>query len=189
MQNLDYKTVGKGDCLIAPPNMPDARFSNAVILIFDHDSEGSLGLIVNKSTQHTISELTDSSEYPRVGDRPVNWGGPVHPNVVNVLHTSDWKTSKTVSITSDVLVTSDSRMYDYIENSAEPDKWKSFFGFASWAPNQLEGEISGMHPWKKEQSWLILKNPTAEFLFNCDEDRMWDEALLMCSRQAVDSWL
>jgi putative transcriptional regulator len=189
MAELDYKNIRPGDCLIAPPNIPDSRFSKAVILIFDHDKDGTLGLIINRVTPHTIEELTDTDDYPRVGHRTVNWGGPVHPSVVNVLHTSDWKTAKTLKITSDIFITSDSRMYDYIEHSAEPDKWKSFFGFASWSPNQLEGEIAGSYPWKKDQSWLILKNPAVEFIFDCDEEAMWDEALAMCSKQAVESWI
>lgn len=189
MQNLDYKNIGVGDCLIAPPNIPDSKFSKTVILLFDHDKEGSLGLIINRPTQHTIEELIDSDDYPRIGSLSVNWGGPVHPNVVNVLHTNDWKTAKTLPITRELSITSDSRMYDYIEHSAEPNNWKSFFGFASWAPNQLEGELSGTYPWKKDQSWLILKNPSMEFVLNADEDTMWDEALAMCSKQAVESWI
>jgi putative transcriptional regulator len=188
MNKTNYRDVAIGDCLIAPPNVSDARFSKAVILIFDHDARGSMGIVINRATDHDITALTDSEEYVRIGNRLVNWGGPVHTNVVHMMHTSDWKTSKTVRVTPDLSLTSDTRMFEFVEHSAEPNLWKPFFGFCSWAPNQLEGELSGSYPWTKDQSWLILKRPTAEFLLNSDEDAMWDEALAMCSQQAISSW-
>ena len=188
MNKLNFKDVSVGDCLIAPPNIPDPRFAKAVILLFDHSSSGSLGIVLNRATDHDIEALTDSDKYDRVGNRLVNWGGPVHTNVVHVVHTDDWKTVKTIRVTPDLSVTSDSKMFDYINQSTEPTLWKTYFGFCSWAPNQLEGELSGSHPWNHDQSWLLLKRPNVEFLLNSDEDSMWDEALAQCSQQAISSW-
>ena len=44
---IDYQ----GQLLLATPKMTDFRFERAVILICSHNTEGAMGIIVNKPTQ------------------------------------------------------------------------------------------------------------------------------------------
>lgn len=39
---------GKGSFLIANPVLPDPNFSRTVVLLCNHDAEGSFGLVVNR---------------------------------------------------------------------------------------------------------------------------------------------
>jgi putative transcriptional regulator len=188
MNKIQTNNIRVGDCLIAPPNMKDPRFAKSVILLTSLGSQGVVGFVVNRPTAYSIAQITENDSFHRIGDIEVNWGGPVHNNVVHILHTKDWQTSRTKSINSEINSTSDSMMFSYIDNGTEPTKWKSFLGFSSWTRDQLEGELSGVEPWIPEQSWLILKNPSSEMIFNLDGDVMWNEAISFCSKQAVNDW-
>jgi len=178
--------VSSGDCLIAPPNCPDPRFKNSVVYIWEHGEAGTQGLVLNRPTNHALSEIVDN--FGAQGDRTMNWGGPVYPNVVYMLHTAEWGTSRT-RVVGDISHTSDNRMFEFIKDGTQPDRWEVFFGHASWAPGQLEGELSGTGPWTKGQSWLILKGVKAEWVFETDPENMWDQAIVDCSKQSVDSWI
>ena len=188
MNKTQTNKVRVGDCLISPPNMKDPRFAKSVILLTAHGSQGSVGFVLNRPTAYTIAQITENNDFRKIGDIEVNWGGPVHNNVVHILHTKDWQTSRTKSVNSEINITSDSMMFSYIENGTEPTRWKAFLGFSSWTGDQLEGEVSGVEPWIPEQSWLILKNPSSEMMFNLDGDLMWNEAINFCSKQAVNDW-
>jgi putative transcriptional regulator len=188
MNKVVTQDLKVGCCLISPPAMKDPRFAKSVVLLTAHGREGSMGFILNKPTNFSIAQITESDDFRKIGDQEVNWGGPVHTNVVHMLHTKDWQTDRTRSVNEDISITSDGMMFRYLENGTMPDRWKAFLGFSSWSSNQLEGELSGQQPWDPNQSWLILRNPTAEMMFNLDGDEMWNEALNFCSKQAVNDW-
>ena len=49
MKNLTNQII------IAMPQMPDDRFKKSVVLIFEHNSQGATGLIINKPIDKEIS--------------------------------------------------------------------------------------------------------------------------------------
>ena len=65
--------------LIASPHLPDPTFSEAVVLILEHNAEGAFGLVLNRPTGTTIGELWKlvSEESTFDNDQPVSSGGPV----------------------------------------------------------------------------------------------------------------
>lgn len=176
-----------GDCLIAPPTCRDPRFKKSVIYLWEHSEEGSAGVVINRPSNHCVGEIIDTVP-ENIGDRIMHWGGPVHTHVVFMLHTLDWQTHRSNIINSSMGVTSDIKMFDYM-SAEQPDAWNVFFGHASWGPGQLEGELKGEGPWDPSHSWLILKNPDTEWLFDTATELMWDTAVEACSRQAIDSWI
>ena len=48
--------VEKGVLLVASPTMDDPNFRQTVILVLEHGSEGTLGLVLNRSTNVLLSE-------------------------------------------------------------------------------------------------------------------------------------
>jgi putative transcriptional regulator len=176
-----------GDCLIAPPFCKDPRFKKSVIYIWEHGASGSAGAVINRPTNHIIGELVSSTE-AHIANHIMYWGGPVHTTLVFMLHTNDWKTGRSNNITEDLSVTSDNRMFDMIADD-QPNEWRVIFGHANWGPGQLDGELSGIAPWTPNHSWLVLKKPTVEWLFNADTDKMWQEAINACTKQSIDAWI
>ena len=85
-----------GSLLIAAPGMPDPRFAETVIYIVEHDSSGAFGLVVNRPMgEFNLGELmralglnSDSDIDAR--NVAMRYGGPVQPELLWVLHGSDW---------------------------------------------------------------------------------------------------
>src|SRR5512147_27194 len=51
-------SVGKGVLLVASPALDDPNFRQSVVLVLEHGSEGTLGVIMNCSTNVLLSEAS-----------------------------------------------------------------------------------------------------------------------------------
>ena len=79
MENGSY---GKGSFLIANPVLPDPNFSRTVVLLCNHNDEGSFGLVINRNSGLKSSEVFASSELLAGYECDVFIGGPVSPSQV-----------------------------------------------------------------------------------------------------------
>lgn len=184
-------TPSSTDLLIAPPNIPDRRFRNAVLMLtHDHDA-GSFALCVNRPTEHTLRELLDDAglEMGLTLDFPLYWGGPVSPSTIWMVHSSEWGTPDSVEITEQWSMTSNVEMFRRLSQGDCPQHFRVVFGYCSWAPRQLECELKGLGPWRKDQSWLVAHNLGPEWLFEQPIEDLWSSVVTLSSHQAVDSWL
>ena len=68
----------RGNVLLAKPTVDDACFKRSVILLVDHDSEGSMGVIVNRLTDYTLADVVEGPDYFQ--EIPLYMGGPVGLN-------------------------------------------------------------------------------------------------------------
>jgi len=181
--------VGAGDLLIAPPNLPDPRFRNTVVYLWEHGDAGSAGVVINKPSNHNIRNLIETDICPEhIAERSLYWGGPVHNNVVFMLHSAEWQTERTDTIDDHIAVTSDMRMFNFLSLN-QPHYWQVYYGHSGWGPGQLEGEISGSGPWSSSQSWLVWHKPDPEWIFDTPTEHMWDEAITQCAKQSIATWL
>ena len=73
---------GKGYFLIANPVLPDPNFSRTVVLLCNHNDQGSFGLVVNRSAKLTARELFTRHEFFKDEDSRVFIGGPVSQSQV-----------------------------------------------------------------------------------------------------------
>lgn len=179
------------DLLIAPPGMPDLRFRNSVLFLTHHRDQGSFALCVNKSTAWTLPEVLEGTDLrpdilPNI---PVYWGGPVSPQSLWMLHSSDWVCEGTVMLSTAWAMTSSEKMFYHMADRDLPRQFRIVMGYCSWAPGQLEGELEGHRPWHREQSWLVAHDIGPEWLLEQDSEDLWASATTLCSHQAVDSWL
>jgi putative transcriptional regulator len=183
--------VNPTDLLIAPPNIPDTRFKNSVLMLTHSDERGAHGLCVNRPLDYTLEEILaqtniDHSGLPPV---PVYWGGPMGHHSIWMLHSSDWVCSDTVMITSAWAMTSSLEMFHCMMDHDTPRHFRLLMGYAAWAPGQLDQEIEGQGVWRQEQSWLTAQNLGPEWLFEQPVDELWSNVITLSSHQAVDSWL
>lgn len=73
----------KGNLLIAEPSLTgDVSFNRSVVLIAEHNSEGSVGFILNKPLEYTISDLVSEITVPF----QVFNGGPVEQDNLYFIH-------------------------------------------------------------------------------------------------------
>jgi putative transcriptional regulator len=169
--------------LLSMPHLIDPNFTRAVVLMIEHNDEGSFGLIINQPSEMSVASLLQVLDIDWAGDEAaVVWtGGPVMPTSGWVLHeptaiigkgAADLQTGLekggTVDIADGVsLSTSPAKLRTI---AAEPPRRTRFLlGYAGWGPGQLAEEMT-------RGSWLHA-DADPELIFDTPADRMWDRAL------------
>ncbi len=142
----------QGDLLIATPKMTDPNFDRTVVYILDHNEGGSLGIVINRSTELDVLEIfpdvADRVAYPRV----VFQGGPVQPEVVIAIGSIRKDLiADDLSSLDDILLQPATRQIslDDTDNLDLVASLRMFSGYAGWGPGQLTGEI-------KAGAWLVV---------------------------------
>jgi putative transcriptional regulator len=184
-------TFSPTDLLIAPPNMPDGRFRDSVLMLTHNDDSGAHGLCINKPSGLELDEILRHSDI-RVDIElrlPVYWGGPVSPNSLWMLHSSDWVCDETAMISSAWAMTSSKKMFYHLADLDCPRYFRLLVGYAAWAPGQLQHELAGQGPWRQNQSWLTAHNLGPEWLLEQPVEELWANVVTLSGHQAVDSWL
>src|SRR6202050_2059328 len=75
----------RGKLLIAGPSLQDPNFWRTVVLVVEHSEEGSLGLVLNRPAETTVSEAIPARGDLADGEDSVFVGGPVQPAGVILL--------------------------------------------------------------------------------------------------------
>jgi putative transcriptional regulator len=162
-----------GQLLIASPSMGDPRFLQTVILMVQHDRNGALGIIINRPLgDQPLARLLEAlgEKDPGVaGTVRIFAGGPVQRDIGFVLHSADYHRPDTIEIDGHVAMTSSREILRDIANQRGPQKSLIAFGYAGWAPGQLEGEIA-------HGFWFTTPQDT-NLVFDDDRDELWDHAM------------
>ena len=76
-------TIKKGKILIAEPSIiGDISFNRSIILLADHNNEGSIGFILNKPLDYSLGDLIPEIE----SNFPIYNGGPVQQDNLYFIH-------------------------------------------------------------------------------------------------------
>jgi putative transcriptional regulator len=164
----------KGQLLIATPAMSDPRFERAVILMVQHDRSGAFGLVINRPLgdrplADILAAFGKKEAAPPAGNVPVFLGGPVQPEVSFVIHGSDYSGQDTLAIDAHLAATPGSSVLDDMARNQGPAKHLIIFGYAGWAPGQLEGELA-------RNVWYTAP-ADAGLVFDDDRDKVWEHAV------------
>ena len=73
----------KGDLLVAEPFMKDPSFKRTVTLICEHNTEGTLGLVLSRPSIFRVNEMIPN--FPAF-QSTVFYGGPVGLDRLNFIH-------------------------------------------------------------------------------------------------------
>ena len=167
------QTFVTGQLLVASPTMGDPRFVQTVILMVRHDRNGALGIVINRPIGDrplaSILEALGEKDAAVEGQVRIFAGGPVQPDVGFVLHSADYHRADTVDIDGHVAMTSSHEILRDIGNHRGPNKSLIAFGYAGWAPGQLEGELA--------HGFWFTTPQDAKLVFDDDRDAVWDHAM------------
>lgn len=161
-----------GQLLVASPDMPDSRFSHAVILIVLHSRDGTLGIMINRPVGDEavakLLEATGQHDTGVSGKVRVFAGGPVEPRIGFIVHSAEYHRAQTLDIDGRVAMTSSPEVLRDIGHNAGPRKSLVAFGYTGWGPGQLENEMA-QHGW-----FTIPEDP--KLVFDEDRAKVWDAA-------------
>jgi putative transcriptional regulator len=158
------RTSFAGQLLIASPDLRQPIFDHAVILLAQHSRSGAVGIIINRLAEKRpiagllaafgadASGVTDSVR--------VFVGGPVEPAAGFVLHSAEYRRAETLDIDGQVALTVAPDVLRDIGLGKGPSKSLIAFGYAGWAPAQLEGEIAhACGRWfRRTRRWCSIPN-------------------------------
>ncbi len=154
----------KGRLLLSEPFMGDYYFGRSVVLLAEHNQEGSFGLVLNKPVNKRVNEVTE--DFP-VLDAPLFIGGPVEPNRLFFIHTLGNDISDAIEVVDGLFW--GGNMEDVMElaqiKKLTPQNSRFFLGYAGWGAHQMEDEL-------KRNSWAIT-TATSDFILKTDPALLW----------------
>ncbi|WP_055591006.1 YqgE/AlgH family protein [Peterkaempfera griseoplana] len=161
-----------GRLLVATPALTDPNFERAVVLLLDHDEEGSLGVVLNRPTAVDVSAVlapwADLAGDPSV----VFQGGPVAldsalalavvPGEPAAEDPLGWRRVHGAIGLVDLEAPPELL-------AAELGSLRVFAGYAGWSPGQLEDELI-------EGAWYVVECEPGDV--SCpDPDQLWRSVL------------
>jgi putative transcriptional regulator len=136
------------ELLVAKPSMQDPRFKETVIVMLYHNQEeGAAGLVINKPIDTlSIRELFNSSSLSppeKIVEKEITvyWGGPVDPQHIFFIHSSDYKSSDFISSNNDFTITREPKVLFDIAKNKGPKEYIILLGIAVWESGQLDSEM------------------------------------------------
>lgn len=165
-----------GNLLIAPPSVKGNFFQKTVVLLTEHHGTGSIGLVMNKTSQVSIKEFAKQNGVYLDIPGYVHIGGPVSVKALTMLHTNDWNCDNTLKINDDISISSSQEILTKMAMGYIPKNWRIFVGLCGWSKGQLQNEIEGREPYDRNLSWLTATS-NLDILFNFDGQEQWTESI------------
>jgi putative transcriptional regulator len=159
-----------GRLLVATPSLVDPNFAHAVVLLLDHDEDGSLGVVLNRPSAVTVASVlpdwSASVDPPEV----LFEGGPVSPDAALAVALVPDAGSDPIGFRC---------LFDrtgIIDLDTPPEvlapaitRMRVFAGYSGWGSGQLEAEI-------EEGSWYVVES-SAQDVFHAAPAGLWSAVL------------
>ena len=138
-----------GSILIASPLLYDYHFVRSVVLMVTHNSEGSMGIVMNKDFRYHISLNQLVPNLESAPSIPVYKGGPVGRNTIFFIHTLP-ELEGSFDLGNGLYLNGDFEAIQQYILAGNPieGRIRFFAGYAGWNNEQLQREIN-------EDSWII----------------------------------
>ncbi|MEI7034948.1 YqgE/AlgH family protein [Streptomyces pratensis] len=171
-----------GRLLVAAPALADPNFDRAVVLLLDHDEEGSLGVILNRPTPVGVGEVL--MPWAGLTGEPgvVFQGGPVSLDSalgVAVVPGDDGLCADPARRTGGGGPVGWRRVHGAIglvDLETPPEllapalgSLRIFAGYAGWGPGQLEGELG-------DGAWYVVESEPGD-VSSPHPERLWRAVL------------
>jgi len=160
----------KGKLLIAEPSLTgDVSFNRSVVLIAEHNEEGSVGFILNKPLDYDISDLVNEILIPF----PVFNGGPVEQDNLYFIHKVPHLINESVEISDGIFWGGDFDATIALINKGviTPRDIRFFLGYSGWSSLQLDQELDS-------KSWIVVKNHYESEIIEKSSNSFWKEKMM-----------
>ena len=164
-------TLHKGHLLIAEPSIiGDVSFNRAVILLADHTEKGSVGFIMNKPLEHTLSDFVPEIQNC---DLPVYNGGPVEQDNLYFIHKVPKLIPNSIEISKGIFWGGDfTKVIDQLQSGElQKEDIQFFLGYSGWGSQQLKGEL-------QEKTWVVVENDHGDSLLSKCGLNLWRDKII-----------
>lgn len=141
--------INPGTILISKPFIEDRRFDKAIILIVEHNKNGTIGFILNKLSQFKISDFSKDIINKNI---KIKIGGPVEKNNLFYIHKHPEIINDSFEIKNGYYWGGDvNNLIEGLNNNLiNCDNVCFFTGYAGWEKNQLNEELDC-------GSWIVIE--------------------------------
>ncbi len=162
----NQKEPKRGSLLLAEPFLDDPYFKRTVIILCEHNEEGSFGFVLNNYVEVEIENII--SQMPKFQTR-VSIGGPVKNSNLYYIHTLGDKLENSLPITTSLFMGGDFEQLKGLIERGEIDEnqIRFFVGYSGWSENQLQEELN-------ENSWFVTEG-FEDLLMNTRNDDLWSD--------------
>ena len=160
----------KGSLLIAEPSIiGDLSFNRSVILLADHNEDGSVGFIMNKPLKFSLKDLV-----PEINSKfKVYNGGPVEQDNLYFIHNVPNLIPGSIEISNGIYWGGNFEVTKELLNSGllKKKNIRFFLGYSGWGINQLETEMQA-------NSWILYKNIYGKNILSIAGTSFWKEKIV-----------
>lgn len=158
--------------IVAMPGLFDPVFSHTVTYLCQHNKEGALGIVINRSTDMKLGDIFKQMNIVftslEAAEAPIFAGGPVQQERGFVLHTGGGEWHATLPISEHVALTTSRDILEAIAVGQGPEHYLVALGYAGWSEGQLEKEMIS-------NAWLNTPYGQ-EILFHTPVSQRWTAA-------------
>ncbi len=168
----------KGTLLISEPFSNDAYFKRSVVLLTLNDDEGSVGFILNKQVDISLSDLFEE-DFDFKGK--VSIGGPVSIDRIDFLHTLGELIPNSRHVIDNIYWGGDFNAVLKMlrSKSISEEQIRFFIGYSGWSKGQLDKEI--------ENDFWLVTHPDTQSIMPIDTN-YWKTNLKRLGRK-YEVWL
>ena len=158
-----------GTVLISDPFLDEDFFRRSVVLLCNHNKDGSFGLVLNNYLNVDLHELEDS--FPDIKAR-ISVGGPVDTEHLFFIHSYGTQIEGSTPILDELYFGGDyEKLVELLKDDEDgKSKVRFFLGYSGWGKDQLKDELT-------ENSWIVANNITETEILNTADDQLWKHCL------------
>lgn len=158
----------KGRLLITEPFEESEYFQRSVILLCEHNDDGSFGFVLNNYQDVKLDDFEDLPEF----DTRISTGGPVSTRNLYYIHTLGDQLEGSIPVAKGIYAGGDfEKLKEMMRNNEiKRNEVRFFLGYSGWVENQLDGEI-------KHNAWLVSEIKSVDQIMNVDNDHLWAELM------------
>src|SRR5690606_20862304 len=133
--------------LVSEPFMLDPNFIRSVVILCEHDENGTVGLVLNQPSNLQVKDVVENM--PDV-DFPLYIGGPVGIESIQFIHKCEDRLGGGVALGDGIFWGGNFEALILLLDNKEIDKdeIKFFMGYSGWTEGQLESEL-------KDNTWMV----------------------------------
>lgn len=156
----------KGRLLITEPFEESTYFHRSVILLCEHNEDGSFGFVLNNYMDVKLSDFEGLPEF----ETRIGLGGPVSSKNLYYIHTLGDKLTGSIHVTGDIYAGGDFEQLKGMLASGliAQDEIRFFLGYSGWVEKQLAGEL-------KHNAWLVSDIKDTREIMDIHNKNLWSD--------------
>jgi len=156
--------LAPGTFLVASRALRSTNFAQTVILLVAYDQNGAQGVVLNRPSPVQVSRVFPDLPKSEAPSPYIYLGGPVAQTQMRILVQTDQPSEDMQRVFDNVYSSGSPEVLKQLMNQRQPAvRFRTFAGYAGWAPGQLEREIErgGWHIFHAEADAIFDPSPSS----------------------------